>query len=49
MSDEQAKSDNEDPSPLEHVDAQRLTSDKSQNVPEGEDTQGEEETEQQPG
>ncbi len=49
MSDEQITGKDKDPAPLEHVDAQRLTSDKSRDVPEGEDTQGEEETEQQPG
>jgi len=49
LSDEQATDENKDPAPLEHVDAQRLTSDESQKVPEGEDTRGEEETEQQPG
>ena len=49
MSDEQARSEDQDPSPLQHVDAQRLSSDESQSVPEGEDTEGEEETEQQPG
>lgn len=49
MSDEQTRSEDQDPAPLQHVDAQRLTSDESQSVPEGEDTQGQEDTEQEPG
>ncbi len=49
MSDEQTRDEDKDPAALEHVDAQRLTSEKSQDIPEGEDTQGEEEVEQQPG
>ncbi len=49
MAEEQGKSEDKDPAPLEHADAQRLTSDESRSVPEGEDTQGQEETEQEPG
>lgn len=49
MSDEQARSEDKDPAPTKHSDAQRLTSDETQDVPTGEDTEGEEETEQQPG
>lgn len=49
MAEEPSRSEDKDPAPLQHVDAQRLKSDEAQGAPEGEDTQGEEETEQQPG
>lgn len=49
MAEDKARNDDNDPAPLQHVDAQRLSSDESQGVSEGEDTQGQEETEQEPG
>lgn len=49
MAEDEARSDDQDPAPLQHVDAQRLSSDDAQSVPEGEDTEGQEETEQKPG